>query len=79
MLRQIDKDKKQDMIKAFHLIDADKTGKVTFKNLKKIATELGETLTDDEIHEMISEADKDRDGEVNQAEFIEMMQKIGLC
>ena len=67
------------MIKAFHLIDADKTGKVTFKNLKKIATELGETLTDDEIHEMISEADKDRDGEVNQAEFIEMMQKIGLC
>lgn len=34
------------------------SGKITFKNLKRVAKELGENLTDEEIQEMIDEADR---------------------
>ena len=39
-------------------------GRITFKNLKRVAKELGENLTDEEIQEMIDEADRNGDGEV---------------
>lgn len=43
-------------------------GKISFKNLKRVAKELGENMTDEELQEMIDEADRDGDGEVNEEE-----------
>jgi hypothetical protein len=54
------------------------TGKISFKNLKRVAKELGENLTDEEIQEMIDEADRDGDGEVNEEEFYRIMKKTSL-
>jgi hypothetical protein len=34
-----------------------------------VAKELGENLTEEELQEMIDEADRDGDGEVNEEEF----------
>ncbi len=50
MTQQIaDRDPREDMLKAFRLFDDDETGKISFKNLKRVAKERGENMTDDEI------------------------------
>ncbi|MFN9897968.1 MAG: EF-hand domain-containing protein [bacterium] len=43
-----------------------------------MAKELGENMTDDEIQEMIDEADRDGDGEIGEEEFMRIMKKTNL-
>jgi centrin-1 len=69
---------RQEILKAFRLFDDDGTGSITFKNLKRVAKELGENMTDEELQEMIDEADIDEDGEVNEEDFSKIMKKTGL-
>merc|ERR1712243_384161 len=73
-----EKDTKEEIMKAFKLFDDDETGNITFSNLKRVAKELGENLTDEELQEMIDEADRDGDGQVNQDEFLRIMKKTSL-
>lgn len=70
-----DKDSKADIQKVFNLFDDDKSGKITLKNLKRVAKELGETMSDAELNEMIERADTDEDGEINAEEFYMIMTK----
>merc|ERR1712090_102680 len=76
--KMAEKDTKEEIIKAFKLFDDDETGQITFSNLRRVAKELGENLTDEELQEMIDEADRDGDGEVNQEEFLRIMKKTNL-
>lgn len=73
-----ERDSKEEMMKAFRLFDDDETGKVSFRNLKRVAKELGEKMADEELQEMIDEADMDGDGEVSQDEFLRIMKKTNL-
>ncbi|MBN3305617.1 centrin-2 [Amia ocellicauda] len=76
--KMAEKDSKEEILKAFRLFDDDETGKISFRNLKRVAKELGENLTDEELQEMIEEADRDGDGEVSEQEFLRIMKKTSL-
>jgi centrin-3 len=67
------RDPMDEIRKAFALFDDDGTGKISLRNLKRVAKELGESLDDDELQAMIDEFDLDQDGEISQNEFIQIM------
>lgn len=73
-----ERDSREEIVKAFRLFDDDETGKISFRNLKRVAMELGESISDEELQEMIDEADRIGDGEVNQEDFIRIMEKTNL-
>ena len=77
-VKMAERDPREEMLKAFRLFDDDESGKISFKNLKRVAKELGENMTDEEIQEMIDEADRDGDGEISEEEFMRIMKKTNL-
>ena len=52
------RDSKDEIFKVFQMFDEDKSGKISFKNLRKISNEVGENLSDEELQEMITEAER---------------------
>ena len=77
-IKMSERDPREEIMKAFRLFDDDSTGKISLRNLKRVARELGETMTDDELQEMIDEADRDGDGEISEEDFIRVMKKTNL-
>ena len=73
-----ERDPLEEIKKAFRLFDSEEKGKISFKDLKRVAKELGENMTDEELQEMIDEADRDGDGEINEDDFIRVMKKTNL-
>merc|ERR1712118_430461 len=74
----LNKDQKDDLVKAFTLFDDDKTGTITLANLKRVAKDLGETMSEEDLKEVIAESDKDGDGELSVDEFLAVMKKNEL-
>jgi Ca2+-binding EF-hand superfamily protein len=64
--------------RVFNLLDLDRTGLITLDNLKSISKELNEELTEEDLREMISEADQDGDFKINKDEFHNIMKKTSL-
>lgn len=69
----LQRDPIEELRKAFALFDDDSTGKISLKNLRRVAREIGEDLDDNELQAMIDEFDLDQDGEINEQEFISIM------
>ncbi|CAD7951192.1 unnamed protein product [Amoebophrya sp. A120] len=71
-------DSVEEMREAFLVFDRDKSGSVTAAELKHVMNNLGEIVTDDEVEEMIREADEDGDGELSFDDFLQFIRRKGL-
>jgi len=72
-----EKDSREQIQKGFQLFKGP-SGKISFDDLRSVARELGENMSGEELMEMIREADKDEDGEVNEEEFMRIIKKSTL-
>ena len=73
--RMSDRDTRDDINKVFRLFDEEGSQTITIKNLRKVAKELGETMSEDELMEMINRADSNNDGAVSMDDFYNIMTK----
>ena len=62
-----------EIINTFQIFDKDNNGLISNEEFFHIIRTFGETLTDEEIKEIITEADVDGDGYINYEEFVRMM------
>lgn len=61
---------------AFSVFDRDGSGYISSQELKQVLENLGESLTYEEVDEMMKEADLDCDGQVSFDEFVKMMSNV---
>lgn len=80
--RITDKDSKASFKKVFNLYDDERTGEfyanlgyIAIKNLRRVAKELGEDISESELQEMIARADLDKDDLVSEEEFYNIITK----
>ncbi|XP_040385423.1 calmodulin-like protein 5 [Oryza brachyantha] len=66
-------DADEELREAFKVFDKDQDGLISAAELRHVMISLGEKLTDEEVEQMIREADLDGDGQVNFDEFVRMM------
>lgn len=63
---------------AFSLFDKDKKGLVLLEDVQRVATELGESYSTEEIEEMVNEADHSGEGLLTLEDFVGIAARIGL-
>ena len=69
-----DTDSEEELKEAFRVFDIrTATASSPLAELRHIMTNLGEKLTDEEVDEMLREADIDGDGQINYEEFVKVM------
>jgi calmodulin len=66
-------DSEEEIRQAFKAFDHDNNGFISATELRHVMTSLGENLTDDEVDEMIREADQDGDRRIDYNEFVQLM------
>ncbi len=59
----------------FRLFDEDNAGFVSIKNLRRVAKELGENISEEELQEMVERADSNGDQQVTADDFYNIMTK----
>ncbi|CAG9802101.1 unnamed protein product [Chironomus riparius] len=63
-------DSEDELKEAFKCFDKNNDGLISSSELRRVMTNLGEKLTEEEVDDMIKEADMDGDGMVNYDEFV---------
>jgi len=68
-----DVDDEEEHRESFRTFDKDGNGFISASELRHVMANLGEKMTDEEVDEMIKEADLDGDGQINYEEFVSVM------
>ena len=75
-------DRNEEIDKCFFMFDNGHADKITFKDLKRVAKELGENMTDEEISEMLemtgSDPKKNREFQLTKEQFRKVMEETNL-
>jgi len=70
-----DYDLEEEYKQAFKVFDRDGDGLISAAELKHVMANLGDKFSDEEVRELIREADMDNDGHINYQEFTRLMGK----
>ncbi|KAJ3145207.1 Centrin-4 [Geranomyces michiganensis] len=68
-------DSHESMLKSFRVFDTEGRGKIGLRELRRVAKDLGDDPTDQELTEMLRECDHDKDGEINFDDWVRVMAK----
>lgn len=68
-------DQKEELTSAFKLFDKDDDGRVSTKELGAIMRSLGHPLAENELQQIVNEADEDNNGTIELNEFLSMMSR----
>eukprot|EP00037_Helgoeca_nana_P005262 m.50285 g.50285 ORF g.50285 m.50285 type:complete len:172 (+) comp16305_c0_seq1:273-788(+) len=72
--RVLDRNPAEEIAKAFQLFDGDKSGTVSINDLRRVARELGEDVSEDELQAMIAEFDSTKTGRISETDFRSIME-----
>ncbi|KAG5051789.1 hypothetical protein AAZX31_02G137500 [Glycine max] len=73
MGRTMKENQTEELKDSFKVFDRDNDGYISATELRQVMVKLGERLTDEEVEQMIREADLDGDGRVSYEEFVRFM------
>ena len=65
-------DGRSEIMVAFKLFDLENKGKISLKDLRKVAKELGEEITEEELQMIMHESDRDGDGEIGEEDWVKL-------
>ncbi|KAM5350957.1 hypothetical protein ACJ41O_003680 [Fusarium nematophilum] len=66
-------DNEQELLAAFKVFDRDGTGTISAEELRHVMNSIGEEFTQEEIDDMMKEADQNGDGTIDYKEFKQIM------
>jgi len=64
---------KEEVLEAFKVFDKDGQGYISVEDLRKVLTDLGDTMDANEINELLYEADPNNSGYVYYENFVSML------
>ena len=68
-----DTDTEEELLEAFKVFDRDGNGKISAHELRYVLLKSGENFTEQDIEDLIHEADVDGDGSIDYQEFVKIM------
>ena len=68
-----------ELLKVFKKLDKDKDGHISTQDLRKALTEMGEKVTEDELRELISEVDINKNCTIEEEEFLKVCLYVCVC
>nr|XP_024217779.1 caltractin-like [Halyomorpha halys] len=71
-----DRSSRIELERAFQLMDKEEKGFISIDDLRRVAKDIGEIISEEEMQEMIDEADSSNTGHVSKEDFLNFMNKV---